>query len=77
MLTPCPHCGDTENQVFVNGQIAGRVVIWYDEDGREFEMDNDKTYVRNLGPIRCGKCGKIRKDLSLKDGKVVQSSTIE
>ena len=71
MLPPCPKCGDSKNFVFLNGRSAGKVVLWYDNDGVNTEMDNDKTYVTSIGPIRCGKCGKVRKDLKLVESRII------
>jgi uncharacterized Zn finger protein len=70
MIPNCPHCGK-EDFVIIKGQWRGPGEYIYDLEGEYLEAESEKLYFEPSDTVRCGSCGKIRRDLRLVDGKIV------
>lgn len=72
-LPPCPHCGGPE--IEVKGRADGPVSHYYDEDGDYREANYDEVFFRphgERGTPRCIQCQKVRNDLMLDQGVIVE-----
>ncbi len=69
-LPKCPKCGKSDG-VRVSCQFSGPAIELYNPDGTYRESFQESiTQVRH-GAVRCGSCGALRKDLVLKDKRIV------
>ena len=67
----CPHCGDNDSGFWTKSQMHGPAETYYGQSGEYEEMSTDKMYTTESGTVRCGKCLKIRRDLTVKDNRIV------
>ena len=70
MLPKCKNCGVVG--VYVNGMAQGKVKVYFNEEGRELEVDTDSLYFECSHVVRCEGCGKIRRDLIRKKGRIIE-----
>ena len=69
MIEPCKHCGCP--RVFVHAQWSGPALMWFDESGENTEVDNDRLALNPSTTVRCEDCGRIRRDLAIKDRRII------
>ena len=65
----CPYCGRT-SETTVNARCYGWLEGTFDEEGHEIEFGNDGLMLSLAKTVRCGLCGKIRRDLTVIDSRV-------
>jgi cytochrome c peroxidase len=70
----CPHCGDADECVYARAKPRGSAKeYFYPEDGESAGIDlSDGLFFDPVKTVRCGRCHKIRRDLTVIDGRVVQ-----
>ena len=72
----CPHCG--KSNLYAKARILGSAIEYFDEEGESdgIDLSNiiDGTGLRFYPSktVRCGECKKIRRDLTVVDGRVVK-----
>ena len=71
LINSCPHCGDAESGFVVRGKVVGPTKLFFSAEGDYVEAYDD--YVKHIhrGVVRCGKCDRIRKDLTADGWKVI------
>jgi len=70
-IPPCPYCGKS-NSTIVNARCSGWMQGTFDENGENIEYCNDGLISSLTKTVRCDTCLKIRRDLTVIDGRVVQ-----
>ncbi len=66
-IPPCPHCG-AEDSVYRNVRVSGYTKELFDELEYGGEMPNtDMLKYSHAKTLRCVKCGKIRRDVTIAD----------
>ena len=70
LLPACPYC-DAEDGFIVKGTIHGPVQSFFNEQGVYTDSSYDHSYTKMSRVVRCGKCFRVRKDLTLIDRKIV------
>lgn len=70
-LPPCPCCRAACG-VFVNAQARGKIRYFFNVDGCHMESNHDSVYGIPSHAVRCEDCGKVRRDLRLGEGFVVE-----
>lgn len=72
-IPKCKHCGS--RATLIKAQARGPIELFYDDAGIYQEAYYDELFFNPSTTVRCSDCLKIRRDLALADGKVVEIIT--
>lgn len=76
-MRPCPYCGDTKSGYSVRGQLIGASESYFSADGKLEETNLDNLYWTSRRKlVRCGKCYKVRNDLTMNNMREIVEKTL-